>query len=423
MEPFEHDSDYLDDASPYQDYYSTGGQYRPPRKPRNHGWIAATLGVLLLCVTAGATLARETRTTPTQSDTPQPSPTATEITSGGAQEQAETNADASPAPAQDSGTVLGTGTVLTISESTGEELSLPDIYKKVIPSVVSITASSGSSTSTGTGIIMSSDGYIITNYHVASSAQQIVVLLTDGQEYTACQVGGDETSDIMVLKISATGLTPAEFGDSDAAEVGDSVVAIGDPLGIELRGTMTDGIICGIKRDVDVGDRTMSLMQTNAALNSGNSGGPLVNMEGQVIGINTIKLSSTGYTTVEGLGFAIPIDSAKPIVDELVEKGYVTGRPAFGFDVEQLESRISLYYDLPGKLYIRSVEPNSDAYTQGIRAGDIITAIDGQTVTTVDEFNRIKNEYSAGDQIPLTIYRSGHNYEVTVTLMDRADLD
>lgn len=422
MEPFEHDSDYLDDASPYQDYYSTGGQYRPPRKPRNHGWIAATLGVLLLCVTAGATLARENRTAQPQVDaTPQPSPTTTEITSGGAQEQAEVAV--SPAPAQDSDTVLGTGAVLTISESTGEEMALPDIYKKVIPSVVSISAISGSSTSTGTGIIMSSDGYIITNYHVVSSAQQIVVLLTDGQEYNACQVGGDETSDIMVLKINATDLTPAEFGDSDAAEVGDSVVAIGDPLGIELRGTMTDGIICGIKRDVDVGDRTMSLMQTNAALNSGNSGGPLVNMEGQVIGINTIKLSSSGYTTVEGLGFAIPIDSAKPIVDELVEKGYVTGRPAFGFDVEQLESRISLYYDLPGKLYIRSVESSSDAYAQGIRAGDIITAIDGQSVSTVDEFNRIKNEYSAGDQIPLTIFRSGHNYDVTVTLMDRADLD
>lgn len=421
MEPFEHDSDYLDDASPYQDYYSTGGQYRPPRKPRNHGWIAATLGVLLLCVTAGATLARESRATQPQSDTPQPSPTATEITSGDAQEQAQ--AEASPAPAQDSDTVLGTGTVLTISESTGEEMALPDIYKKVIPSVVSISASSGSSTSTGTGIIMSSDGYIITNYHVVSSAQQVIVLLTDGQEYEACRVGGDETSDIMVLKISATGLTPAEFGDSDAAEVGDSVVAIGDPLGIELRGTMTDGIICGIKRDVSVGDRTMTLMQTNAALNSGNSGGPLVNMEGQVIGINTIKLSSSGFTTVEGLGFAIPIDSAKPIVDELVEKGYVTGRPAFGFDVEQLESRISLYYDLPGKLYIRSVEPGSDAYAQGIRSGDIITAIDGQAVSTVDEFNRIKNEYEAGDQVSLCIYRSGQTYDVTVTLMDRADLD
>ena len=377
MEPFEHDSDYLDDASPYQDYYSTGGQYRPPRKPRNHGWIAATLGVLLLCVTAGATLARENRTAQPQVDAvPQPSPTATEITSGGAQEQ--TAAAVSPAPAQDSDTVLGTGTVLTISESTGEEMALPDIYKKVIPSVVSISATNGTSTSTGTGIIMSSDGYIITNYHVVSSAQQIVVLLTDGQEYTACQVGGDETSDIMVLKIDATGLTPAEFGDSDAAEVGDSVVAIGDPLGIELRGTMTDGIICGIKRDVDVGDRTMSLMQTNAALNSGNSGGPLVNMEGQVIGINTIKLSSSGYTTVEGLGFAIPIDSAKPIVDELVEKGYVTGRPAFGFDVEQLESRISLYYDLPGKLYIRSVESSSDAYAQGIRAGQALRCPSGK---------------------------------------------
>ena len=210
--------------------------------------------------------------------------------------------------------------------------SVEAIADKVLPSVVGIRASyqsaggffgqSTQSSSEGSGVIYREDGYIITNYHVVSSAQQIVVLLTDGQEYAACRVGGDETSDIMVLKIDATDLTPAEFGDSDAAEVGDSVVAIGDPLGIELRGTMTDGIICGIKRDVDVGDRTMSLMQTNAALNSGNSGGPLVNMEGQVIGINTIKLSSSGFTTVEGLGFAIPIDSAKPIVDELVEKGY-----------------------------------------------------------------------------------------------------
>ncbi len=419
MEPFEHDSDYLDDASPYQGYYSTGGQCRPPRKPKNHGWIAAVTGVLLLCITAGATLSRNSEPpVPQDTQDPQPSPISTS-TSGGA----ETAAESSPAATPDQSSLLGSGAVLTISPSTDETLELPDIYKKVIPSVVSITAVGASSTSTGTGVIMSSDGYIITNYHVVSSAKEITVLLTDGQEYSAAEVGGDETSDLMVLKIAATGLTPAEFGDSDAAEVGDAVVAIGDPLGIELRGTMTDGIICGIKRDVSVGDRTMTLMQTNAALNNGNSGGPLVNMEGQVIGINTIKLSSSGYTTVEGLGFAIPISSAKPIVDELVEKGYVTGRPAFGFSVEQLESRISLYYNLPGRLYIRSVEPHSDAYAQGVRAGDIITAIDGQSVITTDEFNRIKNQYEAGDQISLKLYRNGESYEVTVTLMDRANLD
>lgn len=171
---------------------------------------------------------------------------------------------------------------------------------------------------------MSEDGYLITNFHVVSSAGTVEVLLSSGETYAAATVGGDETSDLMVLKIDAEKLTPAEFGASDTMEVGDSVVAIGDPLGTELRGTMTDGIICGIQRDILVEDRTMSLLQTNAALNSGNSGGPLVNMAGQVIGINTMKLSSN-YTAVEGIGFAIPISTAKPIVDELVEQGYVSG--------------------------------------------------------------------------------------------------
>ena len=421
MDPYEYDSDYLDDASPYQDYYSTCGSYRPPKKPKNHGWIAATFGVLLLCITGGAALSRSAQeATPREAGT-QVSPAVSETASAAAQPDTVLPANAAPTP--DPTTVLDSGTVLTITESTGETLSLPDIYKKVIPSVVSISASISGGTATGTGIVLSSDGYILTNYHVVSSAQQISVLLTDGQEYAACQVGGDETSDLTVLKISATGLTAAEFGDSSAMEVGDSVVAIGDPLGIELRGTMTDGIICGINRDVSIGDRTMTLMQTNAALNSGNSGGPLVNMEGQIIGINTAKLSSSGYTTAEGLGFAIPIDSAKPIVDELIAKGYVTGRPAFGFDVEQLESRIALFYRLPGRLYIRSVSMESDAYSQGIRAGDIITAVDGQSVSSVDDFNRIKNQYQAGDQIPITVYRDGESYDLTVTLMDRADLD
>lgn len=420
MEPYEHDSEHLDDASSYRDYYSTGGQYRPPRRRKNHGWIAAILGLLLLCVTAGNAL-RDYQTAQEQ-DTAQ----ATPMVAGdsGQEPTAESTAaqESQPATTPESDTLLGSGTSLSIEEGTGQTMELPEIYKKVIDSVVSITAASASGTSTGTGVIMSTDGYIITNYHVVSTAQNITVLLTDGTQYSASQVGGDETSDLMVLKIAATGLTAAEFGDSDAVEVGDSVVAIGDPLGVELRGTMTDGIICGISRDVEIDGRSMTLMQTNAALNNGNSGGPLVNMEGQVIGINTAKLSSS-YTTVEGLGFAIPINSAKPIVDELVEKGYVTGRPAFGFTVEELDSRISLFYGLPGCLYIRSVAPESDAYTRGIRTGDIITAVDGQSVSSTDDFNRIKNDHSAGDQVTLTIFRNGESCDITVTLMDRADMD
>lgn len=302
-------------------------------------------------------------------------------------------------------------------------MSLQDIYKKMIPSVVSITAIGDSGTSTGTGIVMTEDGYIITNYHVVTTARQVRVLLSDGNEYYASSVGGDETSDLMVLKINAEGLTPAEFGDSTTAEVGDTVVAIGDPLGTELRGTMTDGIICGIQRDISVEDRTMTLMQTNAALNSGNSGGPLVNMQGQVIGINTMKLTSS-YTSVEGIGFAIPVSSAKPIVDELMEKGYVAGRPAFGFTVEVLDARIAAYFEVPGRLCIQSVEPESDAYAKGIREGDIIIAIEGVEVSSADEFNLVKNEHVAGEELLLTIYRSGGSvYDVSVKLMDRADLN
>lgn len=415
MDPFDYESDRMDDAYPYCDYYSTGGRYRPPRQPKNYGWVVALLGVVLLCVSGvyavyrGQGQATETA----QSETTATVQAAVEPAAETVTQETET----------DTAVVLGTGTELIISESNGDEMSLQDIYKKMIPSVVSITAIGDSGTSTGTGIVMTEDGYIITNYHVVTTARQVRVLLSDGNEYYASSVGGDETSDLMVLKINAEGLTPAEFGDSTTAEVGDTVVAIGDPLGTELRGTMTDGIICGIQRDISVEDRTMTLMQTNAALNSGNSGGPLVNMQGQVIGINTMKLTSS-YTSVEGIGFAIPVSSAKPIVDELMEKGYVAGRPAFGFTVEVLDARIAAYFEVPGRLCIQSVEPESDAYAKGIREGDIIIAIEGIEVSSTDEFNLVKNEHVAGEELLLTIYRSGGSvYDVSVKLMDRADLN
>ena len=203
------------------------------------------------------------------------------------------------------------GVPTSASEDAGA-LSLQEIYRRCSGSVVSIISVTQSGKASGTGIIMSADGYIITNHHVIENAQAVSVLTNDDKEYTASIIGSDETSDLAVLKIEASGLQAAEFGDSSVLQVGDSVVAIGDPLGVTLRGTMTDGIISAINRDLTVNDRTMNLIQTNAALNNGNSGGPLFDMNGNVIGITAAKYSgqTASGTTIEGIGFAIPIDDA-----------------------------------------------------------------------------------------------------------------
>ena len=268
---------------------------------------------------------------------------------------------------------------------------------------------------------MTADGYIITNSHVIEDGDTPQVLLQNDDSYQAAVIGSDETSDLAVLKIDADGLTPAEFGDSDALQVGDAVVAIGDPLGTQLRGTMTDGIISAINRDLAFDGRTMTLLQTNAALNSGNSGGPLINMQGQVIGINTMKLSATySATAVEGLGFAIPISTAKRIVDELLSSGYVAGRPAIGITGETVPMTARAYYRLPAGVYIRSSDKTPDAYTRGLQPGDIITAFNGTSVTSMDDLNAVKNQCQAGDTVQLRIYRSGVSYELDVVLMDAA---
>ena len=310
----------------------------------------------------------------------------------------------------------------TPSSTQAGALSLQDIYAKVLPSVVTITVDTRSGRGLGTGVVFSEDGYIVTNQHVVSGAAAIQVQLSDNRIFDAAEVGSDEISDLAVLKIEADGLTPAEFGNSDALRVGDSVCAIGSPLGIGLRGTLTDGIVSGINRDMQVSGRTMTLLQTNAALNSGNSGGPLINCYGQVVGINTIKLGSSYYfssASVEGLGFAIPMATAKPIVDELVEKGYVSGRPALGVQAETLPLRTQFYYSLPEGAYLTYVDPDSDAAAQGLRAGDIITAIDGTAVTGEESLSAVLAGYAAGDTVTVTIYRSRATYDVRVTLGDR----
>ena len=304
---------------------------------------------------------------------------------------------------------------------TEQALSLQEIYEKVFPSVASISCVLDNGTSSGTGIVMSADGYVITNYHVVDGARQIYVLLGENDRYAATLVGSDETTDLAVLNVEAADLTPAEFGDSSALRVGDMVVAIGDPLGTELQGTMTDGIVSAINRDLNLSGRQMTLIQTNAALNSGNSGGPLINCYGQVIGINTMKMSSYSSTsaTVEGLGFAIPIAAAKPVIDELIAQGYVSGRPAIGIRGQNLDLRAQFFYHMPSGVVVTEILEDSDAAQKGLETDDIIVGLNDVNISSLDDLVSAKNSLTAGDTVTLVIYRGGQYYKVEVVLMDQ----
>ena len=227
----------------------------------------------------------------------------------------------------------GQGAALTVEKDHGPELTAQEIYRQVNPSVVTVMAHlDEESASVGTGVIFSEDGYILTNHHVLEGGIDCTIYLDNGHSYAAQYVAGDANSDLAVLKVDLTGMPAAVFGDSENLVVGDKVYAIGNPLGYELRGTLTDGIVSAINRDVLVDDRTMNLIQTNAALNTGNSGGPLINAYGQVVGINTIKMSSA-YSNIEGLGFAIPSGTIRRLVNDLLTYGQIQPEPVLGVTV------------------------------------------------------------------------------------------
>ena len=296
-------------------------------------------------------------------------------------------------------------------------LSLQEVYEKAIGSVVSIACSGDYASSTGTGVILTKSGYVITNCHVVEGARYITVILNDQRQFEATLVGADSVSDLAVLHIDAEDLIPAEFGDSTVLRVGDSVVAIGDPLGIELRGTMTNGIVSAINRDVTTGGRTLTLIQTNAALNSGNSGGPLINCYGQVIGINTLKIGDFAASSgVEGLGFAIPSVTVKEIADQLISQGYVSGRPTLGITGESVSSFYQLYYRLPAGLYISYIDPECDAALKGVKEGDILISVDDHRITTPDDLTSALAGYEVGDTVRIVIYRSGKQYSADIVL-------
>ena len=298
-------------------------------------------------------------------------------------------------------------------------ISLQEIYEKNIPTVVSIRARIGNRDTTGTGVIISDTGYIVTNSHVVTNSQAISVQLTDDRVFPAELVGQDPISDLAVLFIDASGLTEAEFGDSSALRVGDAVAAIGDPLGIDLRGTMTDGIVSAINRDVTAGGRTLTLIQTNAALNSGNSGGPLINCFGQVVGINAMKIGTfTDKSGVEGLGFAIPSTTVKDIVDQIISQGYVSGRPALGIRGESLSNFYQHYYGLPAGLFITELDAGGPAQAAGLSLGDILLGIDSNRIYSMEDMNRALYAYNVGDTVKLTVFSAGQQYAVELKLTE-----
>lgn len=308
------------------------------------------------------------------------------------------------------------------------ELATTEIAKQMGPAVVGITGvvesyisifgTSSQSRSQGSGIILSADGYIVTNNHVVENTSKIQVTLNTGAEYEAKVIGADAQTDLAVIKIEPKEeLTVAKLGDSTKLEVGERVVAIGNPMGVEFFGSVTQGIVSAVNRTISVDNRTMNLIQTDAAINSGNSGGALINGYGEVIGINSVKVSSTG---VEGMGFAIPISEANPIIADLLEHGYVKGRPVIGISTRDVSSYMSQSYSWPMGVQVMQVTGQA-ASNAGLQQGDIITAVNGQKVETGEALNKIKDQHKPGDVLKLEVYKyaTGLTQTVEVTLSEQ----
>lgn len=304
---------------------------------------------------------------------------------------------------------------MAVLDTFGDELTATEVFARVNPAVVMVVADQGDdSASVGTGVIMTADGYVVTNAHVISGGASCWVALDTGDTYDALLVGYDADEDIAVLKlVDAEDLPVAEFGNSDLTMVGEQVYAIGNPLGIELRCTLTDGIISAVDRDVQLDGRTLNVIQTTAALNNGNSGGPLISRFGLVIGINTLKMSTTDDTeaTVEGLGFALPISSVSFVVNDIIATGSYRGAPSLGITVTTLEKE-------GGGTQVQVVEVSggSGAADAGIQAGDVILAADGQPISVTSDLLTVRRSHVIGDTVTLTILRDGQQFDVEVVL-------
>lgn len=313
---------------------------------------------------------------------------------------------------------------LQTGSSSAAKLGYNEIFQKCSPSVVGIKSFDGKSSdsySWGSGIVVSSDGYILTNTHVIDEGERATVQLYDGTTCAAKLVAADSQSDVAILKIEKTGLTPAVFASSKNIRTGDAVCAIGNPLSPDYSLTMTSGIISATSREVSYNGAVMKLLQTDTSINEGNSGGPLFNDRGQVIGITNMKIVSS-FSNIEGIGFAIPSDTLQSIVAALMNDGAVYGRSTIGITVGPISEDIADYYDIPVGLYVSEVLDNSDAQKQGIKKGDIITKVNDKDAHSTSDIAEEKSKLDIGDTIDFTVWRSGSTFKVSVKIMDSVDI-
>ncbi len=326
-----------------------------------------------------------------------------------------------------------TPTAVTVSKVDGQTpLTVAEVYANNLQSVVGVNGDQKtnywgqvvSNAVSGSGFVITEDGYILTNYHVIDGVEDLQVTFADGSTYDAVLVGGEEANDIAVLKIEATGLKPVLVGNSDNMKVGEQVVAIGNPLG-ELTFTLTAGYVSALDRLITMSDgNTINVMQTDAAINSGNSGGPLFNTYGECIGITNAKYSNNGSSSasIEGIGFAIPINDVMDMVTDIIEKGYVTGKPNVGILMNDVSSEATRRYGIPQGAYIEAVLEGACGDKAGLKAGDIITGINGTAVSNSEALKNAIKDYKAGDEVTFQVYRDGETVDVTVTL-DENDKD
>ena len=410
------------DNAGYTNFNQTGSAnefYYSPKKPKaSKGKKVLTTVVAILSVIAIGTTSVVGYTLITGNN-----PVSNNVS---ASNSSKDDSKASENKADDSSSDVDRSNLPTIAQlSTPKDaMPIPDIVTKVSPSVVGISSILSSGTATGTGIVMSDDGYIITNAHVIEGAKSVSVLLPksyasdssakeENLTFKATVVGKDTQTDIAVLKITAKNkLTACEFGKSSEIRVGEVSIVIGNPLGFSLANSVTSGIISAKDRVLQIQDRTMTLIQTDASINNGNSGGPLINAYGQVIGITSAKVSNT-YG--EGLGFAIPIDEAMPIIQSLMKDGFVK-RPSLGLTGRNVSATYAEYYNIPRGYQVATVTKGSGAEKGGVKVGDIIIGINDTSITTISELNAVKNKCKIGDTVKLTVYRDGKMVDLNVQL-------
>ena len=305
-----------------------------------------------------------------------------------------------------------------------QQLTMPEVYAANVNSVVSINVSTTTnvfgrtteSAASGSGFFITKDGYILTNYHVIEGASTVKVTAYDGTTYDAAVIGGDEDYDIAVIKVEGTNFQPVVIGKSGSVQIGETVAAVGNPLG-ELTFSMSQGIVSCVNRAINVDGKPFNMIQVDCSINPGNSGGPLFNSYGEVIGIVSAKYSSYSNTTVEGIGFAIPIDDVLAMVKDIMTNGYVTNKAYIGITPQTMNAQMAqqFRYDVTQGVFVCSVEEGSAAEKAGLRMGDVITKIDDKTITSYEDLVAAKKSYSAGDTATFTIYREGKTQTVELT--------